>query len=47
MIDSEMKKRGLEYIFYETSAATGHNLMKFLKQFGMCAHAAQYNMVLF
>ena len=35
-IDCEMKKRGLKYIFYETSAATGQNLDEFKKQFGVC-----------
>ena len=34
-IDREMKARGVEYLFYETSALTGQNLDEFKKQFGM------------
>ena len=41
-----MKARGLEYLFYETSALTGQNLDEFAKQFGMCwihaRHACTY-----
>lgn len=36
VIDSEMKRRGLDYVFYETSALTGYNLEEFSKIFGMC-----------
>ena len=36
IIDREMKARGMEYLFYETSARTGENLDEFKKQFGMC-----------
>lgn len=35
-IDRVMKKKGLKYAFYETSAATGQNLDEFKKQFGVC-----------
>ena len=31
-----MKARGVEYLFYETSALTGENLCEFAKEFGMC-----------
>ena len=42
-IDREMKARGVEYLFYETSAHTGENLDEFKKQFGMClAHTGVY-----
>ena len=34
LIDNEMKRRGLNYMFYETSALTGHNLNEFSKTFG-------------
>ena len=34
-IDREMRSRQLDYIFYETSALTGENLMEFAKHFGM------------
>ena len=42
-IDREMKARGVEYLFYETSAHTGENLDEFKKQFGTClAHTRVY-----
>ena len=38
-----MKRRGLEYLFYETSARSGQNLDDFARQFGMClAHTGVY-----
>ena len=38
-----MKRRGLEYLFYETSACSGQNLDDFAKQFGMClSHTSVY-----
>lgn len=37
-IDRVMKKKGLKYAFYETSAATGQNLDEFKKQFGVCLY---------
>ena len=47
IIDCAMKARGVEYLFYETSALTGQNLDEFAKQFGMCVIHTRYGYALF
>ena len=51
-IDREMRSRGLDYAFYETSALTGVNLMEFAKQFGtyvcqiLCVYSKRFALLI-